>query len=50
MKRPKCSSCKKKAEFYYQKEEMAKKRYFCENHGLKFMQKEKASFLPRVND
>lgn len=48
MKRPKCSSCRKKAEFYHQKDETAKKRYFCENHGLEFMTRENASFLPRL--
>ena len=48
MKRPKCSSCKKQAEFYYQKDEKARKKYFCEDHGVEFMQRGKASFLQRV--
>ena len=48
VKSPKCSSCKKNAEFYYQKDEKARKTYFCEDHGLEFMQREKAAFLPRV--
>ena len=45
---PRCSSCKKMAEFYYQKDEKTRKRYFCEDHGVEFMQREKASFLPRI--
>lgn len=48
MTQPKCSSCKKKAEFYYQKDENVQKKYFCEYHGIKFMQRKRASFLPRV--
>ena len=48
VKRPKCSSCKKMSEFYYQKDEKARKTYFCEDHGLEFMQEKKAYFLPRV--
>ena len=48
MTSPKCSSCKKKAEFYYQKDEKARKTYFCEDHGFEFMQEKKANFLPRV--
>ncbi len=50
MKAPKCSACRKKAEFYYQKDETAKKKYFCEDHGVEFMQRESASFLPRVEE
>jgi len=48
VKSPTCSSCKKKAEFYYQKDEKARKKYLCEDHGLEFMQSEKAAFLPRL--
>ena len=48
VKPPKCSACRKKAEFYYQKDEGARKRYFCEDHGLEFMRREKAAFLPRA--
>ena len=48
VKRPKCSSCKKKAEFYNQKDEKTRKKYFCEDHGVEFMTPVKAVFLPRV--
>lgn len=48
VKRPKCSSCKKRAEFYYQKDEKARKKYFCEDHGVEFIKMEKTGFLPRV--
>ena len=48
MTRLTCGSCKKKAEFYYQKDEKTRKQYFCEEHGVEFMQREKVTFLPRV--
>ena len=48
MKHPKCSTCRKKAEFYYQKGEKGRKKYLCEDHGIEFMKKEKSGFLPRV--
>ena len=48
MKGSKCSFCKKKAEFYYQKDETAKKQYLCEDHGIEFMKQEKVGFLSKV--
>ena len=45
----KCSFCSKKAEFYFQKDENVKKKYFCENHAIEFMKREKVDFLQRVD-
>jgi len=48
MRSHRCSFCKKKAEFYYLKDENARKKYFCEDHGIEFMKRERAALLPRV--
>lgn len=48
VKRPKCSSCKKEAEFYYEKEHGTRNRYFCNDHAVEFLKDGKADFLPRI--
>jgi len=45
---PGARPARRRPKFYYQKDEKARKRYFCEDHGIEFMQREKAGLLPRI--